>query len=352
MLPPPAPLYNKLFKCSFCDSEFSQQNSLNQHVQMVHKNESSPSQQFACQYCRNTFTNRAQLERHLRIHVSSIDLKCNICDKMFETQDSLAQHKLTHCKTFEPESAPKNSAPNASPSTTGAVVCVYCKQNIENEIQFKEHFKRHNNIGQNGAANAQTQGKASSYICVVCRQTLTSNNEYNLHMRHHLRRSQLKPAPAPTNGDVEEISKDEKPKCSKCLVKFEVWQELVDHMAKVHNINQASRAAQSPTPSIRSTTSNSSSSIPNGDVQNGDGFKKEPNQSQVDFLCEICSSKFDCNAKLQAHLLIKHEFSNSATNSVNAMTCPVCDETFARANFLLQHTVVHGQAAKIYKVSQ
>jgi hypothetical protein len=74
---------------------------------------------------------------------------------------------------------------------------------------------------------------------------------------------------------------------------------------------------------------------------------------QGDHLCEICTCKFDTPSKLQSHLLLKHEFP-IATNSssgplLTALVCPVCDESFSRAEHLLAHTAVHGQAAKIYK---
>jgi uncharacterized C2H2 Zn-finger protein len=332
---------NKCFKCNYCDSDFAQQNSLNQHIQMVHKINSpqqppavavAPSSDYrynqnghhslaqqpnttnnlSCQYCRNTFTNRSQLERHLRIHLSSIDLKCNICDRLFETQDLLSQHKLTHCKIYDTmDTAVKpqshhhhqnnhhnnNNQPivtsngshpnNQMPSTA---ICVYCKQTIENESQFKEHFKRHNNIGiQNQAQHGANGGvtKTNSFICIVCRQTLTSNSEYNLHMKHHLRRllstnhqqhqqaklhqqqqqqsgniqngtidkNKLKPEVLSPSTTTNSTLSTNKLKCSKCLVKFEVWQELVEHMSKAHNIRTAS---SSSSPSSKSTTANSS----------------------------------------------------------------------------------------------
>ena len=187
---------------------------------------------FPCQYCRNTFTNRAQLERHLRIHFSSIDLKCNICDQKFESQDALGQHKLTHCKTF----SEKIETAERSKDESTSAICVYCKQIVENEAQFKEHFKRHNNIGQ--TANP-SQVKPNSFMCIVCRQTLSSTNDYNLHLRHHLRRSKQ------DNEESKEVAKEDESvtssvngtslKCHICLVKFEAWQELVDHNAQVHS---------------------------------------------------------------------------------------------------------------------
>lgn len=70
-------------------------------------------------------------------------------------------------------------------------------------------------------------------------------------------------------------------------------------------------------------------------------------------MCEICTCKFDTPSKLQSHLLLKHEFPIAANSSsgplITALICPVCDESFSRADHLLAHTAVHGQAAKIYK---
>ena len=85
--------------------------------------------------------------------------------------------------------------------------------------------------------------------------------------------------------------------------------------------------------------------------------------SSVSFhYCEICSNKFDSSLKLQAHLLLKHEFKHgagagslsSSSSSSSSLACPVCDEVFApaRVDLLLAHTLVHGQAAKVYKCTQ
>lgn len=174
-LPPPVPSVTqqpalhghnndrlKCFKCQYCDSDFTQHNDLQQHIQMVHNhhhhqhnNNNTPSTQppLSCQYCRNTFTNRSQLERHMRIHLTSIDLKCNICDRTFDNQETLAEHKLTHNKAFESPSTAitttnnNNNTTNTTPAqitpvvstngNTASATCFYCKQIIENEQQFK-----------------------------------------------------------------------------------------------------------------------------------------------------------------------------------------------------------------------
>lgn len=383
---------------------------------------------FPCQYCRNTFTNRQQLERHVRIHISSIDRKCNICDKHFASHEALSQHKLTHCKTFNSiasDTVSNNKQlltskcdANSSQSSTGNTVCVYCKQNIEDENQFKEHFKLHNNIGQSNV------GKTNSFICICCRQTLTSNNEYNIHMRHHLKRSsqQQQPtavtsneipepnesaendAPQATNNDKADLpaakasSTSSKLKCSQCEVKFEEWRELADHIAKDHpstknsDSTKASESATAPEknpaksgteqsistqpiqPVIKaekidnpapviapviatitnghSTASNpaSNNSSPRS-LNSTNTSNNRPQGFEVTYsneLCEICSSKFDSNQKLQAHLLTKHEFGNT---NASVYTCPVCDESYSQPESLLAHANIHGHAARIYKCS-
>jgi len=314
----------------------NKQNALNQHIQIVHPNKPAEAQSinglFSCQYCRITFSNKAQLDRHVRIHLSSIDLKCNICDRIFDSQETLSQHKLTHVKSLSNDEKPM--APSASPlanlNSTGAV-CVYCKQVIENELQFKEHFKKHNNIGVPGVS-----GKTNSFMCIVCRQTLRSNQEYNMHMRNHLRRS-VRPINVNNNHSyaVENGSQN-------------------GHMKQVSNmINR-----------IPSNQFNSNGMVNHQEkllmprsqpitqtalLQNGLNTTSQiVTANNNEYLCEICTSKFETQLKLQAHLLTKHEFASS--NGI--YICPVCDDTFNRPEFLLSHTQQHGPAAKIYKCTQ
>ena len=135
----------KCYKCQYCDSDFTQPNALQQHIQIVHPNQyhnhHQPQQQqhqpatFSCQYCRNTFSNRGQLERHMRMHLTTVDLKCNICDRTFENEELLSEHKLTHSKTLTTNT--NNINISESPSSTQISSCAFCKQPIETDQQFK-----------------------------------------------------------------------------------------------------------------------------------------------------------------------------------------------------------------------
>lgn len=155
----------------------------------------------------------------------------------------------------------------------------------------KEHFKRHNNIGQNSSAS-----KPNSFMCIVCRQVLTSNNEYTSHMRHHLRRTNptASPSQQPTSNPKELF------RYSICPIKFENGDDLATHMAKSHQFNSHADE-EKPVENSQKIIKEESRSTPPVKISN---------QALAEFLCEICSSKFESNMKLQAHLLIKHEHQN------------------------------------------
>ena len=303
---------SQIYKCKLCSYTSIEIDDLNSHLKLEHNRIINPNQHlnainttnYSCQYCRQTFNNKTQLERHVRIHLSTVDLKCNICDRQFENKIQLNQHKQTHSLINNINNNNNNNTNNNSNSHLKQLTCSYCVQPIENESHFKEHFKRHNNIGQPNQQPAVQNGKMS-YSCIVCRQQLTSNNEYLTHMKNHL--SSIK------KTDTDSL--------------------ITPCQTNVCPLSPATTASSASSSSSSSSSSSCSSSSHKNDV----------------FLCEICSSKFDSNFKLQTHLLYKHEYGNLSDATYS---CPVCDETFNRADLLLQHTQIHGHAAKIYKCSQ
>lgn len=161
-------------------------------------------------------------------------------------------------------------------------------------MNFKEHFKRHNNIGQNNGQQQHGGGAKSVYICIVCRQELKSNSEYSTHMKHHLRRAG---GQSPAHSTVKELAR-----CSKCPIKFENGDDLAAHMVKCHPDEESTGA--------KVTVLKEEARLPN-------------RSSKMDFLCEICSSKFETNVKLQAHLLLKHEHQNQQVG-VSCKSYSIC----------------------------
>lgn len=58
-----------------------------------------------CAYCNENCKSRTELENHMKTHSqhgSNVGgkHKCNICDEIYQSAISLAEHKLTHCKVY------------------------------------------------------------------------------------------------------------------------------------------------------------------------------------------------------------------------------------------------------------
>ena len=52
---------------------------------------------FICTVCEKTMSHRGSMRRHLETHLTGLSYKCNICDKTFRLNNSLANHKsLSH----------------------------------------------------------------------------------------------------------------------------------------------------------------------------------------------------------------------------------------------------------------
>lgn len=55
-----------------------------------------------CAYCNENCKSRSELENHMKTHsqhgTNVGKHKCNICDEIYQSAISLAEHKLTHCK--------------------------------------------------------------------------------------------------------------------------------------------------------------------------------------------------------------------------------------------------------------
>lgn len=84
----------KLFECQLCQKKFTQQKTLNNHLN-VHIG------LFNCKHCGFKAQNMYNLKVHQSIHSSVKDFCCQECDKNFSTLSSLRRHdRLIHKKFF------------------------------------------------------------------------------------------------------------------------------------------------------------------------------------------------------------------------------------------------------------
>ena len=79
----------KPFKCSICDSSFSQKGTLKRHMASVHE-EKKP---FKCPTCDAGFAQKGKLIRHLEsVHELKKPFKCPTCDASFAQKSQLKKH--------------------------------------------------------------------------------------------------------------------------------------------------------------------------------------------------------------------------------------------------------------------
>ena len=77
------------FKCKQCDSKFSLNGNLNNHVQRVH----SKIKNKKCNFCNSKFSFNSDLKRHIKqVHDKVKDFECNLCDSKFSLNGDLNKH--------------------------------------------------------------------------------------------------------------------------------------------------------------------------------------------------------------------------------------------------------------------
>lgn len=330
-----------LHTCNICDMKFSNLSSLQLHKKQDHRvsvalttNHTPPvlsnvesivsttkpvatnsdKVTLSCTYCSQSFKSRTELERHMKIHLNSSSQKCNICDEVFPSPNTLAEHKLQHCKI------PQGN------------ICVGCKVPLKSEDQFYIHSQEH------GFQGAIMQ-------CIICRQTLASMMELQMHGKHHF---QTKPnfftcCVCLRGFDSKEnlISKLNssgrtyfvcKPcyhgetsdfHCGECGARFPTSEQLESHVAKHRRTYQCIKCQQS-----FSTEYEIQLHVATHVLQEGNLHE-----------CRLCSQVFDSPAKLQCHL-IEHTYGNSEYQ------CSVCCKVFSNAADIQAHAFEHGIHAR------
>ena len=338
--------------CNICDQKFTSQALLQTHKSQDHglKMQKSPEtvlmedfsttgtsnlqirnsallsaltgdRQESCMYCSHTFKNKVEYEKHMRIHLSSENLKCKICDKEFPSGSILAEHKLQHCKIQQGN------------------CCVVCKMVLKSEDHFYIHSQDHGYQG-------------SLLQCIICRQTLASLVELQMHGKHHF---QSKPnfytccvclksfdskenlvSKLNTSGRTYYVCKpcyhgeSSVLKCDQCSLSFTTEESLDVH--KLEHKKQTFQCIKCQ--EFFRTEYEIQVHVATHMIQEGTNHE-----------CTLCSLNFDTPSKLQCHL-IEHTYKHSE------MRCSICCNVFHSASEIQSHALEHGIQARKYACSQ
>ncbi|KAF5294218.1 hypothetical protein FQA39_LY13466 [Lamprigera yunnana] len=314
--------------CDICgSSDFNNDAELISHKKLHHTKTKIGPVSLQCAYCNEHCKSRSDLENHMKNHQINSNKgkhKCNICDEIYTSSTTLAEHKLSHCKIVSGNT------------------CTQCKTILNDEQSFYSHQLQHGTV-----LNKQNSQISLPANCIVCCQTLQTDIEIKLHSNFHLQHLAQKEFLCnicnrifDTRTGIHLQGYDNSSEnlqiaiCNEC-------------MKKCGN-NNASNSPRPPTAKMENVENSMYSCVKCPQILENENEVKNRGTTHIakeagNHECHICRSIFPTSLKLQLHV-IEHSFFGTGQ-----FRCYICSSVFTTANGLLSHMLEHGVNAKPYE---
>lgn len=319
---------NSIYCCPDCGGMFNSE-EWELHKEMHKKKK--------CAECNKTFQFQSELEQHRSTHLNlklyrdsktqnykstmaspnsetnNIVMMCEVCDRMFTSKEKLKEHKLTHDKKVMPVLKPKNS--DDEEKANKFEIRNSWNENKKRQISKVDQFPKR---------------------CQHCPKLFNTNGSYTNHMQMHERtaataKSRIVPARESTRIRTPVLKQEIKDEdsdgesyqtCKRCFKVFSSKSTLRNHM-KSHGIN---------------------TSPPNK--------PKKHNSKKV--WCDICHCAFENLAHLKRHKAEDHDETmpnlipeeDQDLKSPFVFTCDICVQTFTSKMALKKHKERHENEVK------
>ncbi|XP_051955571.1 zinc finger protein 341-like isoform X2 [Xyrauchen texanus] len=191
-----------VYRCMKCQSKYSTQEALEQHLLNAIHNYPCPHCQkvfpcerylrrhlqthgvggkFKCQICKKFFKTEHYLKLHTQIHSGEKPYKCSVCEATFNRKDKVKRHMLIH-EPFKKYKCPfkthvgctkefnrpdKLKAHILSHSGIKPYKCQFCQKSFSRRAHMLEHQRSHTNNYR--------------FRCAACNKGFTRNNYYREH---------------------------------------------------------------------------------------------------------------------------------------------------------------------------
>jgi len=156
------PMLKRQFACNICNRRFVNQQSLANHI-LTHGNEKP----FQCSNCPKTFFTRQHLKAHMISHQTQKHFTCSECSKEFKYRNSLSLHKRKYCHA------------------SGTYLCRDCPSKFATREALLSHFEREQ-ISNGTPKNKILQRIEKLYKCDVCLKSFAKKQVLETHMDSHV----------------------------------------------------------------------------------------------------------------------------------------------------------------------
>lgn len=163
--------HNPMYKCNYCDMEFSKNDELKAHKQTHTENT------FLCSICGTIFMTSINLNKHMKRHFGIKEFRCSFCSKAFVSKGEVQVHERYHtgvkkrkCQICEKEFNRAISLVVHMRTHTGEkpYQCTHCERSFAQSQDLKTHIRRHT---------------GERFKCNLCERQYIQNYQLTRHLK-------------------------------------------------------------------------------------------------------------------------------------------------------------------------
>lgn len=285
------------FKCAYCEANFTECNSLREHVRL-------------CSSRHSVKDIYSKFKEMPLINIDVIEARCNICSALFADVSQMREHVIQHGYTFD-RNQPDGVLPFALDKE--AWRCVICQEKFNNFLKLYEHMNVH----------------YQHYICATCGKGYMTAPRLRKHSEVHISGSFpcnecgriFTMRAARDSHKAHAHAKGPRYGCPHCSLRFEGYYERMAHLNEAHREKEVLYSCSHCELSFKTSGKRAMH------------VRSVHFPPQRDFGCPFCEWQFKTSYELKRHM-VRH------TGERN-FHCNVCGKSFPRNRALTSHLKTH-----------